>query len=226
MILNSGDPTYVSESGANTRIDITITDNFSTMLKWETAPELYNSDHFPIFIGTEINALLSHKQKRWCLQSGNWNGYRDSLELLKIHINPAETCGQICKSIVHAAHKNDNVRVSEGLANGASKRWWNGACREAWMKKKAAFNQYRKKRDQISFISFKRARAQLRIVIRKARQDSWDNYVSSINSSTKSSEVWKKIKAIDRKSQSPKKIVLKKDNDYIYDDIEVADLFS
>ena len=150
MILYSGDPTYASESRANTHIDITVTDNnFSTMLKWETAPELYNSDYFPIFIGTEINAPLSHRQKRWCLQSANWNGYRDSLELPKIHINPTETCGQNCKSIIHAAHKNDNVRVSEGLANGARKSWWNGACRWAWMKKKAAFNRYKRKRDQI-----------------------------------------------------------------------------
>lgn len=77
-------------------------------------------------------------------------------------------------------------------------------------------------RDIETFINFKRARAQLRRVISKARQDSWDDYVGSIDSTTKSAEVWRKIRGIDKRAAPMRKVVLKEGNQYFYDEFQIA----
>ena len=71
MILNPGEPTFLGESGRYSNIDLTITDNnLAIKLTWDISSELYNSDHFPIFIESDLTVQSpSQKQKRWCLQS-------------------------------------------------------------------------------------------------------------------------------------------------------------
>ena len=228
VVVNAGDPTYVSETGSFTHIDITITsNNFATRLNWETAPELYNSDHYPILVDLDVVAPVSKRLRRWCLKSANWDGYRDSLVLPDVILDSTVACNNIINHIKEAAHSNNNVKVTEGCTqNSYCKTWWNGACRGAWKEKKVAFNRYKKKRDMETFIIFKKARALLRRVISQARQDSWDKYVDSIDSTTKSAEVWKRIKAIDNRVAPVRRMVLKEGNKYIYDEFEIANSFA
>ena len=68
------------------------------------------------------------------------------------------------------ADQLNNVRVSEEMLEDTyCKIWWKEACLRAWKHKKVVFNKFKKKRDLGIFIAFKKARAQLRRVIIKAK---------------------------------------------------------
>ena len=228
VITNSGDPTYLSESGTYSHIDITISsNNIATQLNWGTAPELFNSDHFPIIVAADIECPAGTKQKRWCLRTANWDGYREVLVLPSEYSDPTNACTNVINSIKEAAHYNNNIRVSKGGNKQLHcNTWWNGACNESWKEKKVAFNKYKNNRTINNFIAFKKARARLRRTIVLARQESWDSYVGSINSATKTSEVWRKIRIIDKKPPPAKRIVIKDNDKYIHKEEEVANLFA
>ena len=55
---------------------------------------------------------------------------------------------------------------------------------------------------------FKIARAKARKTIRAAKRDSWQNYVSSLNSRTTSKQVWDRIKKIEGKATNPVQVVV------------------
>ena len=130
--------------GKYSHIDITISDNnFATHLNWETAPQLYNSNHYPIIVELDLEVPISKKHKRWCLKSANWNGYRKNLELPREKEDSSVACDAITSHIKEAANNNKNVKISESdIKNSYCKTWWNEACRRAWIDKKIAFNRY------------------------------------------------------------------------------------
>ena len=63
-------------------------------------------------------------------------------------------------------------------------------------------------------------------MISDARRESWNKYVSSINSSTNSGEVWRKIKTTDKGHNGVKKIILKVGNSIIHSNDQVAEHFA
>ena len=72
--------------------------------------------------------------------------------------------------------------------------WWNTECALAVKNKKHAFNRMRRTRRSIDILIFKRRRSVARKVILAAKQQSWRNYCTSINTNTKLPMVWRTIK--------------------------------
>jgi len=72
--------------------------------------------------------------------------------------------------------------------------WWNKECALAVKNKKHAFNRMRRTRRSIDILIFKRRRAVARKVILAAKQQSWRNYCTSINTNSKLPMVWRTIK--------------------------------
>ena len=70
-------------------------------------------------------------------------------------------------------------------------------------------------------ISFKKAKAKCKIIIKQVKSSSWRNYVFKINSHTYIKSVWKKIRKIKGKENIPK-VHLKKDANLISDPKEQA----
>ena len=195
------------------------------MLDWKVFPDLFNSDHFPIFINSSLLTPGMVRPKRWCLKSAKWGGYRNSLKLPREFVSPTLTCGAITVSIKEAGLQN--IKITEGpVKNNHCKNWWTKKCHDAWVHKKKAWNRYKNRRSEETFIIFKKTRACMRRAILEARKESWNAYVSEINSTTKSSEVWRKIKVIDKGQVGSINIVLKVEKTIIHDKQEVSDKFA
>ena len=143
-ILNSGSPTFVSNRGNYFHIDVTIASrNISTSLNWETLPELYNSDHFPVCINSRLDTPIVTRPRRWCLSSAKWDAYRSLLVLPNEFLSPTITCDCITNSIKKAEFQS--VKISEcPVNNNYCKAWWNEKCYDASVQKKKAFNRYKK----------------------------------------------------------------------------------
>ena len=64
------------------------------------------------------------------------------------------------------------------------------------MTKKHAFNQMKRTRDPLDIVIFKRARAKVKSTLNEAKKLSWQNYCSSLSSSTKLDQVWSTLQKV------------------------------
>ncbi|KAG5886675.1 hypothetical protein JTB14_014711 [Gonioctena quinquepunctata] len=76
--------------------------------------------------------------------------------------------------------------------------WWNEDCSTAIKACNIALKTYKRTRNEEDKINFKRHRAQVRLITKRSKRESWRKYVQSINNNTPLSSVWKKVKNISR----------------------------
>ena len=87
--------------------------------------------------------------------------------------------------------------------------WWNEECRHAQVLKKRAERANRRNHTVQNMIRYKRAKAKCRYIMKKARIDSFQQYIKSINQNTILHEIWKKVKKIEGKfSPSPVPVIV------------------
>merc|ERR1712074_405783 len=82
VLLNDGSPTYETNNGNYTHIDLTITSpDIAAQLNWEVACENYNSDHYPVCIRTNIEIDGKQKLPRYIFERADWGKYNNLVKL-------------------------------------------------------------------------------------------------------------------------------------------------
>lgn len=133
-ILNTGSPTHFSSAnGTFSSIDLTICNpDLYPSLTWETLPELYGKDHFPILISyisvNQISPTTSSRPK-WHFKKANWETYSTLMnatnhELEISDIDNANTLtDKLTKNIMFSA----NSAIGTKKVNTATSvvPWWN-----------------------------------------------------------------------------------------------------
>ena len=74
--------------------------------------------------------------------------------------------------------------------------WFNNECKIAIQLQKAALCKFNKELSTSNLNFFKVLRAKAQKTIKQAKKISWQNYINQLNSSTKSTTVWKMIRKI------------------------------
>lgn len=232
VLINTGLPTHFnSNNGSFSHIDLTLTDQKTApLIEWDTMESLYDSDHFPI----KINLLSLMKQntnnshKTWNLRRANWDNYQELItcELEKLKPIPNDinqAIKQFTDAITYSAEK------AVGYTHPAQTRkivpWWNEQCGEVVNNSKKAFNRYKKQRTIENLIEFKKLRAISRRTINQQKKQSWNEYVSSINSETPIQDVWNKIARIKGNTRKTKgiRIINTASGKHLTTDQEIAD---
>nr|CAH7755976.1 unnamed protein product [Callosobruchus chinensis] len=101
--------------------------------------------------------------------------------------------------------------------------WWNQDCEKVIKESKQAFNQLRRHNTTENLVDLKLKRARVRLTVRKSQKESWRKYVSTINSLTPISKVWKKIRSITGNKTFPKISTLKDASSTYSSDQQIAD---
>ena len=227
VVLNSGEPTHMAPSGSFTHIDLTIaTANIASLFEWFPQSELYNSNHFPINIKSNISNPTVISIPRWNTNKANWTGFQDSLNLANIEcVTPTETYQKLIGRINSAAEIN--IPLSRRCPpSGRCNSWWTSECTKTRTAKNRALSKYKRNRGNISlFIEFKKCRAIFRKTLNEAKKNNWTEYVDSLQPGTSSSKVWKKVKALNN-NRSSKTIILKEGDEIISQPSAVADSFA
>lgn len=91
------------------------------------------------------------------------------------------------------------------------------------LKKNKTLYLYKKNKTQDNFIELKKLRAKTKFLIKKSKQISWNNYTSSINSQTKTSQIWNKIRSLKGLNRN-NEIIIKNNNEIVTEQEEVAKL--
>ena len=226
-IINTGKPTYYRvNNNYYSHLDLSIgTPDISTSFNWDTDPDPHDSDHFPIIITHSLNHLYTTSNTRWDFENTShdaWVNYSSSISLPDDIINSTEACKEITEHILEVAQQHVKIK-SSNINSRYFNPWWNEDCKQATKDKRRALRILNRSFSTQNLIAFKRSAAYAKFTIKQAKKASWLRFVSTINRFTPLKTIWNKIRKIDNKSYSNTKVVLKPNNDFITEPVEVAD---
>ena len=127
---------------------------------------------------------------------------------------------QLCNTMLRAAAKS--IPKTSSLPKRIPVPWWSEECRLALREKRGRFRRFRRNPTTDNLIHFRKARAQARRTVNKAKRDSWISYISTINRFTPLSSVWRRIHRISGRGSPIPLPALTLSNSVISDPTEVA----
>ena len=170
--------------------------------QWDVYDEPLNSDHFPILLKSEVQRRVGGCEK-WLLQKADWEKYQSETETEEDYESfesVHDAASFLENHIKQAASKT--IPKSKGTGRRQSPPWWNGTCRTAIWKRKAAFKKYRRVTTRANFNKFSKTRAEARKTVRLAKKEAWKDFLDSINGKTTSKEIYRKFNMLNNKHKS------------------------
>jgi hypothetical protein len=193
--------TYIHPaSGARSSIDLAMCDP-SVYLDYEFSvhTDSCGSDHFPVILKA-AQASPTCVPQRWKLGRADWNGFSAACaselryEKSGCATDPVES---FVTNLIDIA--NNTIPKTPPHHRKISKPWFNDECKLAISQRKEALRQLVANSTQNNLSNFRALRAKARRVIRKAKRDSWRDYVSKLNTQTPLKKVWNMVRRISGK---------------------------
>ena len=227
VILNSGEPTHIAPSGTFTHIDLSIaTADLAASFEWEPQADLYNSDHFPISIHSNIDAPELPDSYRWNVKKADWRGFQGALNLRNVI---GETSTKTCENLVNSINIAAKAHIPQTCCNPPQARcrgWWTRECARARMAKNRALSRYKRHRGSLElFVEFKKCRAIFRKTVNEAKRNNFQQFVEGMQPNTNSTKVWNKVKALSN-NKVYKSVILKEGKNFISESKQVAECFA
>ena len=207
VLLNQGEPTFLSSRGSYSHIDLTIsTPDIAPLFTWSPFTDPHTSDHFPILSSTAL-PLPSTQVPRWRIRSANWSAFSQQLHLPTDFLSPTQACGAVADALKAAAL--GAIPQATAVPKRRACVWWTRQCSDARRAKNKALTRYRHHLGNIElWVAFKRARALFRRTIAEARATSWNDFLSSITGRVSSRVLWGKVCALSR-GTTPRTVALR-----------------
>lgn len=209
-LLNKKEPTFYSLAHKTfSSIDLTIVSStLVPYLEWSVIRNPYGSDHFPIVLNCAKQDENTPHAPRWKVDSADWKRYRELTyltwdDICTLHIDDA--VAYVTAFLVDAA----SICIPETNGTPSKRRvpWWNDECREARRKQNKAWSRLRDSPTTENLIIFKEIKAQGRRTRRRAKRDSWQKYISSINSYRDERKAWNRVKKLKGRQSQPLPLV-------------------
>ena len=224
-LLTDGTPThYHPQTGSYSTIDLSICSSAClTDFAYGVTDDLRGSDHYPVYLSLVSPPPPPSRPKRFVEARADWDVFR------ACSATDIDVRGPAIDDVVHSVSKvfMDGASASMPLSSGASLRrpvpWWNDACRVAFRARLRAERALRRRYSLMNLITFQRLRAICRVIFRRAKRESWQAFLSSINSRTSLHKIWKRVRKISGKfSPSPSLLLRTPDGSFISDPFAVA----
>lgn len=210
-LLNNGSHTRISpSSGKSSALDLSIcSHNLGSQLSWMVHDDCYGSDHLPIVISLKQSPPIMSCRPRWKYDLANWTNYQNEV-FDNFTGCPPTSPDDFVKEIFNIAQHH--IPRTNGNPGRKSVPWWNPDVRAAIKLRRKKLRALQRvamgdRKDSVAFTEFKAARNAARAEIAKARQDSWEAFLSSINPECSSKELWDKVHRLSgSKSRQPIKL--------------------
>ena len=202
VVLNTGLPTFFSLShNTESAIDLSLcSPRLGTWFEWNVDSDIHDSDHYPIYLTTTFqhNGTPSYIP-RWKLSEADWTKFTELCEsdISERHPDPEQEILHITHTIVSVARRT--IPLTKPTSRSNPVPWWSPTVRRAIAKRKRAFRAYLHSRTQQNHIIRNKERANARRVIRAAKRQSWQHFLSSFSSSTPLSRIWQLVRRLSGK---------------------------
>jgi len=224
VIMNDGQPTFLSSPNTATIIDLSIvTRSLAPLINLETYQDLHGSDHYPvrtsirnthpstvsILIQAPLNPLSAFPHSRPSYTQGLPDESRSSLrdELFsQVSLSPVQKYEYFCKalneiiSLVSDSGKKYLPHKKRVTKTRIPAPWWNDRCARATELRSTMCRIYKAHPSWDNWIAYKRSNTQCQKTLRKEKRAGWHNLCASFNSKTSMSEIWRFVKSYKAKS--------------------------
>jgi len=221
MVLNDGQPTFISASGqASSTIDLTIASrDLGLLSSVSTLRDLHGSDHFPVSISVAKASPSSYKFSNRLNLTGK--------QLISLHGSLAAEFPRFQSSIPSSAASLDLLQTYEMFCSFLSKHislffpqgilpprkkllsskklsfpWWNSTCDEAVEHRRTLLRLYKASPSLDNWLAFKRGNTQCRKVLRREKRREWRLLCSEFSFKTPTAAIWRFMRAYKNKSFS------------------------
>lgn len=205
VVLNNGQSTHThinKSSVIQTHIDVTVTNDLTIASKsnWYALNNCMASDHNPILLTiNEVDYQPADTAiNGWNLKKANWDAFTIGLQ----NIHPTEEdydINELNKHIVDIINQIASTSIPVKKASNINSRikpliYWNDDIKTALKERNKSRNYMLRHRNLASIIDYKRLKAKAQNIIKKSAKQHWQNYCSSITTSTKLNNVWTMLK--------------------------------
>ena len=201
VTLNYNQPTHFHLShNTESAIDLSICSPcLATWFDWIVDTDIHDSDHYPISLRLTLPTTgVSSFVPRWNLQRADWTKFTELCELQHDRFeDPVEGIQYITDTIISAATQSIPLTKAPKKANPVP--WWNNTVRQAIAKRKRAFRTYLRTRTDQDLIIRNRERANAKRVIKQAKKESWQHFLSSFTASTPLVKIWDLVRRLSGK---------------------------
>ena len=195
-ILNSGDPTCISNM-SQTPIDLSICSPcLSPSIEWSILESPYGSDHYPI----KLSVLKNIEPIQSC--KSNYN-------MKKCHW-PTYTNHKSWSKLTHIRNTNDSLQnlyqcIEEALQDSTPtyktgrffpKPWWSLKLQDAFEDRENAFSKFKRNKTVNHLIDWKRKRAYFSFLRKNEKSKYWQEMCNSLNSKTPITQIYSTVRNI------------------------------
>lgn len=230
ILLNNGQPTHIHiANGSFSAIDLSLcSSGLAPKLNWDVHPDLCASDHFPIIINMRETQVKKYNySQRWITEKVDWDRYAE-LTYIQASDQPITDIDQTVNTFTEHLLKTAYEIIPRTL--GRSRHfpvpWWDQEVALAIKERKKALRTYRNNRTIEHFIIFKKMRAKARNLIRSKRKESWDKFISNINSNTTDTEIWNNLRKLARNKTNISIHHIYSQNEILTNPAEIAQVFT
>jgi ribonuclease HI len=208
-VINTGENTHVTHStGTESALDVTIASaTLDGELDWYVHGDLCGSDHYPTLIRLLDRFQELTRRPMWRIKSANWEKFKTRTQM-EIENNEIHDVESFTTMIIDCA--KESIRKSSPKIPKKRVPWWTPAIQDLIRERRRAERRHHSNPTEGTLIAFRQARAKARYCMKKARRETWKNYVDEIRVDTPPKKVWGKIRAISGKNDRKMIRTLKK----------------
>ena len=225
-ILNNGSPTYYNiDTGWTSAIDLSIcTSSLLSSLTWSVDSNLYNSDHFPTLTHlSSLNKRTKLTKQKFKEDIADWELYAREVDLTNISISDdIDLSSKLITDEIYRAASCTIPKTSNNIKHPPVP-WWNPAIKKFIKNKRKLFRIFKFSPTVDNLINYKKARALVRLNVKKSKQETWQKFVAEINPQTPPKKYWNNIKKIQGKNTHLTTIGIRSDNKILTDSQQIAD---
>ncbi len=202
VVLNDKSPTYIHPGfGTLSTLDLAICDpTLALDFSFNVSSDLYGSDHYPVLLkstSSNSNTKIPH----WNFRKADWAKFEILCENRITEDMDIDSFTMELQKITE-----ESIPKSSSTKQKPRYPWFNEDCKEAIKSRRKALDYFKKYPSGTNLLKYKAAYAKARRTIRRAKRQSWSEYVSMLNSRTPIKKTWDMVRKISGKfSSSPVK---------------------
>ena len=219
--------TYRNGKASYSVIDLAITNpHIATLLTQYVADETLFSDHYPIHYQLKVPSGQTNFNflPRWNFRKADWTSFQNHIDE-SLTSDPPPDINTFLNKILASAHQNiPHTRPPIRTRNAP---WWNSECQRAVALRRQAMRAFKRCICTTHCEQVQSARIKASEIIKRAKQEGWEDFSNNFNRFTPLSKIWSMIKCFSNKSATHYKIPhLHINNTHYIIPLEVATQFA
>ena len=203
VYLNDKTPTYIHPGHKTlSTLDLALCHpGLALDFNFNVLSDLYGSDHYPVLLTSTISES-NEKIPLWNFKRANWDKYESLSEQLSPELMEGLDMDHFTSTLQIIAE--ECIPKSSAIKKKPRYPWFNNDCKNAIKLRRKSLKIFKKYPTNENCVKYKIAYAKARRIIRRAKRDSWREYVSRLNARTPIKKTWDMIRKISGKfSSSP-----------------------